>query len=92
MAGNAHCLASIEATLKKIDDLIVEYHDLSDRVTKFVRKLTSQVNNAESWDQKEKYESELKKQIKKLQKQRDILKQWQQKMDSSIAVRFADFD
>lgn len=51
-----------------------------------------QVNNAESWDQKEKYESELKKQIKKLQKQRDILKQWQQKMDSSIAVRFADFD
>lgn len=51
-----------------------------------------QVNKAESREQKEKYENELKKQIKKLQKQRDSLKQWQQKMDSSIAVRFVDLD
>lgn len=63
-----------------------------DRVTEFGCRIMIQVNKAESREQKEKYENELKKQIKKLQKQRDSLKQWQQKMDSSIAVRFVDLD
>lgn len=41
---------------------------------------------AENQTLKEKYESDLKKQIKKLQRQRDSLKAWTQSSDSTIAV------
>jgi len=46
------------------------------------------VYSAESQTQKEKYESDLKKQIKKLQRQRESLKAWTASSDTTIAVMF----
>ena len=48
-----------------------------------------QVYSSESQTQKEKYESDLKKQIKKLQRQRDSLKSWSASTDTTVAVREA---
>ena len=42
--------------------------------------------SSESQTQKEKYESDLKKQIKKLQRQRDSLKSWSASTDTTVAV------
>lgn len=42
--------------------------------------------NSETQAQKEKWEGELKKQIKKLQRQRDSIRTWLSSTDTTIAV------
>jgi CCR4-NOT transcription complex subunit 3 len=58
-------LAEIERTLKKVNEGIVEFEG-------FLKK----VYTANSSNQKEKHENDMKKEIKKLQRLREQLKSW----------------
>ncbi|ORX71435.1 hypothetical protein DL89DRAFT_221860 [Linderina pennispora] len=60
-------LAEIERVFKKVAEGIEEFEDCHDKVV-----------NASSASQKEKYETDLKKEIKKLQRLRDQIKTWLQ--------------
>ncbi|KAF8820056.1 Not1 N-terminal domain, CCR4-Not complex component protein [Cardiosporidium cionae] len=60
----------IEKTLKRVDDGIIEFEDIC-----------SKFHSCVSQAQKEKYEGELKREIKKLQRYRDTIKGWQASSD-----------
>lgn len=59
-------LAEIDRTLKKITEGLEVFHETLDKL-----------NSATTQNQKEKYEVDLKKEIKKLQRLRDSIKGWQ---------------
>ncbi|KAK8821787.1 hypothetical protein WA556_002233 [Blastocystis sp. ATCC 50177/Nand II] len=73
MSQNRKLKATIEATLKKVDELFDEYD-----------VIMGKLRSADTQALKEKYEADLKKQMKKLQKQRDLMKGWLQTSDSTI--------
>ena len=58
--------AEIDRTLKKVSEGLEVFHDTLDKL-----------NSATTQNQKEKYEVDLKKEIKKLQRLRDTIKGWQ---------------
>uniref|UniRef100_A0A1I8G7D0 Not3 domain-containing protein n=1 Tax=Macrostomum lignano TaxID=282301 RepID=A0A1I8G7D0_9PLAT len=66
MAANRKLLADVEKTLKKIGEGQKAFQDIFD-------KFNESVNQA----QKEKFENELKREIKKLQRYREQIKTWQ---------------
>lgn len=55
----------IEKTLKKVGEGIIEFEDI-----------LSKVQGAASSNQKDKYENDLKREIKKLQRMREQIKAW----------------
>jgi CCR4-NOT transcription complex subunit 3 len=59
------CAAEIERTLKQVDEGVVLFDEIWEKVYA-----------AQNAKQKEKYEGDLKKEIKKLQKLRDLIKGW----------------
>lgn len=59
-------LAEIDRTLKKVTEGLEIFHETLDKL-----------NSATTPNQKEKYEVDLKKEIKKLQRLRDTIKGWQ---------------
>mmetsp|Transcript_5279 Transcript_5279/g.7379 ORF Transcript_5279/g.7379 Transcript_5279/m.7379 type:complete len:86 (+) Transcript_5279:58-315(+) len=66
MAANRKLQAEIDKVLKKVDEGVEEFNLLWDRV-----------HNASTHEnQREKFEAELKIQIKKLQRDREQIKQW----------------
>ena len=65
MAGARKLQAEIEKTMKKIEEGLAEFDSLRDSVVA-----------CESAGQKAKFEEELKKELKKLQKHRDAVKAW----------------
>lgn len=65
MAANRKLQAEIDRTLKKVQEG-VDYFD----------EIWEKVYNAQNANQKEKFEAELKSQIKKLQRYRDDIKTW----------------
>jgi CCR4-NOT transcription complex subunit 3 len=69
--ANRKLLAEIDRVLKKVDEGVVVFEQIWDKVY-----------SATTTAQKEKYEGDLKKEIKKLQRLRDQIKNWQG--DSSI--------
>eukprot|EP00164_Ancoracysta_twista_P003524 GFYU01004702.1.p1 GENE.GFYU01004702.1~~GFYU01004702.1.p1 ORF type:complete len:593 (+),score=181.62 GFYU01004702.1:60-1838(+) len=70
MAGNRKLIAEIERTLKKVTEGIEVFDSIWDKVY-----------SAQNANQKEKYEADLKKEIKKLQRYRDTIKTWVQNND-----------
>ncbi len=71
----------MEKVLKKVEEGVQEFDAIWDKVDRpFMKYIFSdlfvQVYSASQQSLKEKYESELKKEIKKLQRQRDIIKAW----------------
>ena len=58
--------AEIDRTLKKVTEGLEVFHETLDKL-----------NSATTQNQKEKYEVDLKKEIKKLQRLRDTIKGWQ---------------
>src|SRR5687767_1368075 len=70
MAGQRKLLSEIERTLKKVSEGIDVFNDIWDKVYA-----------ATAQSQKEKHESDLKKEIKKLQRFRDQIKNWMSNSD-----------
>lgn len=68
----------IEKTLKKINEGVETFDDIWQKLLNLSRL---QVQNATNLNQKEKYETELKKEIKKLQRLREQIKAWQSSND-----------
>mmetsp|Transcript_8847 Transcript_8847/g.26578 ORF Transcript_8847/g.26578 Transcript_8847/m.26578 type:complete len:641 (+) Transcript_8847:246-2168(+) len=64
--ANRRLQTEIEKTLKKVDEGVLVFEQIWDKVY-----------SAATTSQKEKYESDLKKEIKKLQRLRDSIKTWQ---------------
>lgn len=67
-------IGEIDKTLKKINEGVETFDDIWQKLL-IVSRL--QVQNATNLNQKEKYETELKKEIKKLQRLREQIKAWQ---------------
>ena len=65
MAANRKLQGEIDRTLKKVQEGVEVFDEIWDKVY-----------NAQNQNQKEKFESELKSQIKKLQRYRDDIKAW----------------
>ncbi|CDW58492.1 CCR4-NOT transcription complex, subunit 3, partial [Trichuris trichiura] len=73
-------LAEIERCLKKVQEG-VEYFD----------EIWAKVHEAANVNQKEKFEGDLKKEIKKLQRLRDQIKNWQNSNDVKDKTQLCDF-
>lgn len=71
-------LGEIDKTLKKINEGVETFDDIWQKLLIVSRV---QVQNATNQNQKEKYETELKKEIKKLQRLREQIKAWQSSND-----------
>jgi len=65
MAEKRKLQAEIDKTLKRVDEGIAEFGEIWDKV-----------HHAANQNQKEKFEADLKKEIKKLQRYRDQIKTW----------------
>ena len=65
MSKNRKLLTEVEGCLKKVQEGVELFNEIWDKVY-----------SANSQSQKEKYEQDLKKEIKKLQRQRDQIKTW----------------
>ena len=65
MSGSRKLQTEIDKIMKKIDEGVIIFDDIWDKVYAATQQ-----------NQKEKYESDLKKEIKKLQRYRDQVKTW----------------
>jgi len=74
MADRRRLQGEIDKTLKKVNEGVDAFDDVWNKLV-IVSRL--QVQTATNINQKEKYESELKKEIKKLQRLREQIKTWQ---------------
>jgi hypothetical protein len=74
MADRRRLQGEIDKTLKKINEGVDAFDDVWQKLL-IVSRI--QVQNATNLNQKEKYETELKKEIKKLQRLREQIKTWQ---------------
>jgi CCR4-NOT transcription complex subunit 3 len=74
MADRRRLQGEIDKTLKKVNEGVDAFDDVWNKLV-IVSRL--QVQTATNVNQKEKYESELKKEIKKLQRLREQIKTWQ---------------
>lgn len=74
MADRRRLQGEIDKTLKKVNEGVDAFDDVWQKLV-IVSRL--QVQTATNINQKEKYESELKKEIKKLQRLREQIKTWQ---------------
>ncbi|KHJ42675.1 Not1 domain, CCR4-Not complex component [Trichuris suis] len=80
MADKRKLQAEIERCLKKVQEG-VEYFD----------EIWAKVHEAANVNQKEKFEGDLKKEIKKLQRLRDQIKNWQNSNDVKDKTQLCDF-
>jgi CCR4-NOT transcription complex subunit 3 len=78
MADRRRLQGEIDKTLKKINEGVETFDDIWQKLVNLSRL---QVQNATNLNQKEKYETELKKEIKKLQRLREQIKAWQSSND-----------
>jgi len=78
MADRRRLQGEIDKTLKKINEGVEAFDDVWQRLLIVSRV---QVQTATNANQKEKYENELKKEIKKLQRLREQIKTWQSSND-----------
>ncbi|XP_075046214.1 CCR4-NOT transcription complex subunit 3 isoform X3 [Mixophyes fleayi] len=62
----------IDRCLKKVSEGVEQFEDIWQKLS----SMSSQLHNAANANQKEKYEADLKKEIKKLQRLRDQIKTW----------------
>ena len=74
MADRRRLQGEIDKTLKKVNEGVEAFDDVWQKLL-IVSRI--QVQNATNLNQKEKYETELKKEIKKLQRLREQIKTWQ---------------
>ena len=72
-------LGEIEKTLKKVNEGVEAFEDVWQKLSNAQNRI--HVQTATNVNQKEKYESELKKEIKKLQRLREQIKTWQSSND-----------
>jgi CCR4-NOT transcription complex subunit 3 len=78
MADRRRLQGEIDKTLKKINEGVEAFDDVWQKLV-IVSRI--QVQTATNLNQKDKYESELKKEIKKLQRLREQIKTWQSSND-----------
>jgi CCR4-NOT transcription complex subunit 3 len=78
MADRRRLQGEIDKTLKKVNEGVETFDDVWQKLV-FISSI--QVQTATNLNQKEKYESELKKEIKKLQRLREQIKAWQSSND-----------
>lgn len=72
MADKRKLQGEIDRCLKKVSEGVEQFEDIWQKVS----TPPSQLHNAANANQKEKYEADLKKEIKKLQRLRDQIKTW----------------
>jgi CCR4-NOT transcription complex subunit 3 len=81
MADRRRLQGEIDKTLKKVNEGVDTFDDLWQKLLGLVSRTSSQEQTATNANQKDKYESELKKEIKKLQRLREQIKTWQSSND-----------
>lgn len=79
MADRRRLQGEIDKTLKKVSEGVEAFEDVWQKLISAQSRI--QVQTATNVNQKEKYESELKKEIKKLQRLREQIKTWQSSND-----------